>query len=217
MKGFACPSCGGPGRPVNITAGTFTCDCGAVWQKTRLATQEHLDRELASWPRREWFERALITHLVDAELKRLKPLVVDEDAEEPMMVSTATVAYGFIRPEAWPSGPGWTTLVQRPFRPYRLFVWGEPGAVLKSFQIGHDEQLVQPVPFEAFPNYFAPEDVLRLFELNPTLPHQFEAERIDRLPRIEQFLFATASPGTALTLRYSGPVRGILIVGEQVK
>lgn len=45
------------------------------WPETRRAlvlwNQEHLDRELAKLPRREWFDRAVAAHLVDEHDGRL--------------------------------------------------------------------------------------------------------------------------------------------------
>lgn len=141
----------------------------------------------------------------------------------------------------------WAVLAQRPFRAHYLWGWAEPGAVLRSLCLHEDEQLVTPegmgLPFEAFerlsvtPNDF----VAYAVSLQHTIrsapriiePHQrldggrsalmqFEGTpldpRIDLLCRIRPAITLPAIPaGATIHLEFTGRVRGLLLVGEQVR
>ena len=79
-----CPTDTGvsPSETRNATPNTLAIDLrlglpsAATWPNARraiiLSRQEVLDRELASMPRREWFDAALRAHLVDDQARALR-------------------------------------------------------------------------------------------------------------------------------------------------
>jgi len=147
---------------------------------------------------------------------------------------TEPCCYGFVhdRPIA---GAVWKRAVQKPFRGLCLWLFGEPDVVLRSLKMGSEEQLSNPLNLLTIAMFVRPvaevdpEMLLRLIKLEPETHETSEIEpgvrtvqlygaramgKIDLMPKLE---LLSIGKGVELALTCTGRVRGVVLVGEQIR
>lgn len=125
-----------------------------------------------------------------------------------------TAAFGFLD-EVQRERETWVGLTRRPFRGQTLWLFGDPGAVLVSLQIGVVEQLTVPLPFDRFVPSFGIADVRRLVADGDAM-HIVNRRCQSVLNYSPRITLPTQSPGMTLRLGTTGLVGGVLLVGEQL-
>jgi hypothetical protein len=158
--------------------------------------------------------------------------------------SYTRVAYGFVatnsdgilRDQTWEMRTGgvfrphsfvvWEPIAVPPQPPRFAYVAGErrrfERAVIESLHIGLDEQLAGPVPAVVFaPVDVSPEQFLEHWLVKPRVPatafERLVSEPVKASPGQLGLVFATAGIGVVLSVRFTGALLGLLLVGDQLE
>jgi hypothetical protein len=116
----------------------------------------------------------------------------------------------------------WSTLVQRPFRGQWLWLFGSADARLISLLIANEEQLVPSgddgVSFGSMQRGYSAEEFLSLVDTHGT--EQFFGARVHPALCADngaaRIYLPAVSVEAQLKFRYTGDVRGVVLVGEQL-
>lgn len=139
------------------------------------------------------------------------------------MQDTETACFGWLHepPGAVARGAEniWNGIALKPWRCQSLLVWAEPSASIRQILVGNVAQLAIPVPTAMFDRelVLGISDAILLLEEAYESPSFLAGVRCNAAlklsPRVDVI---TASPGVAITVRWTGQIRALLLVGDQI-